>query len=290
VQDSSDDEEDVNWLDLEEECIVEDLMDRYSAGEKGEEEQIMAAMQVDSMQRSVALFRHQQWMTKKLRHSAEVCERLALRIVPASKQALIAKQAAAMKAPPKEISQSKGLLRVTIVEASKLPKLDLMRASDAYCLVFLTDQNEEPGEIVYRTEVVPHNTSPVFNEEFLFSLYSGADTVSILIYDEDHITDDDLIGSAQVSLETLDPWVPTERWVQVRNTEREDQGIKLSMMRVQLTLQPANVDLDDDSTYVSESVVTAQAAPGAPVPRDCASDMKLMDASQVSERERERER
>ena len=27
---------------------------------------------------------------------------------------------------------------VTIVEASNLPKLDLMRASDPYCLVFLT--------------------------------------------------------------------------------------------------------------------------------------------------------
>ena len=30
---------------------------------------------------------------------------------------------------------------VTIVEASNLPKLDLMRASDPYCLVFLTKWN-----------------------------------------------------------------------------------------------------------------------------------------------------
>ena len=39
----------------------------------------------------------------------------------------------------------------------------------------------------------------------------------MLIYDEDHITDDDLIGSVQVDLESLDPWVPTERWVQVQS-------------------------------------------------------------------------
>ena len=45
---------------LEEECVVEDLMDRYAAGEKGEEDQIIEAMRVDSMKRAVALFRHQQ--------------------------------------------------------------------------------------------------------------------------------------------------------------------------------------------------------------------------------------
>jgi len=36
-----------------------------------------------------AMFRHQQWITRKLHHSAEVCERLALRIVPASKQVCV---------------------------------------------------------------------------------------------------------------------------------------------------------------------------------------------------------
>ena len=41
--------------------------------------------------------------------------------------------------------------------------------------------------------------------------------MSVLIYDEDHITEDDLIGSAQVNLETLDPWVPIEQWVQVQS-------------------------------------------------------------------------
>jgi hypothetical protein len=71
----------------------------------------------------------EQWMDRKLQHAAEVCERLTLRIVPASKQAIIAKQAAAQKKAPKEVSESRGLLRVTVVEAENLPKLDLMRAS-----------------------------------------------------------------------------------------------------------------------------------------------------------------
>lgn len=262
----------MNWKNLEEECIVEDLMDRYASGEKGEEEQIINAMEVDAMKRSVALFRHQQWVNRKLKHAAEVTERLSLRIVPASKQALIAKQAAAMKAAPKEVEESKGLLRVTIVEASNLPKLDLMRATDPYGLVFLSDEGGEPGEIVYRTEVVPHNVNPVWNEEFLFSLYGGAHAVSVLLYDDDHITEDDLIGSAQVALATLDPWVPTERWVQIRHTGREDQGIKLAKLRLQLTLQPANADLEDESSAIVSS-------PGAVVSR-AAGDMKLMDADE----------
>ena len=79
------------------------------------------------------------------------------------------------------------------------------------------DERGEPGEIIYRTEVVPQNRNPVFNEEFLFSLYPGVQSVSVLIYDEDHITDDDLIGSVQVNLESLDPWVPIEQWVPVQS-------------------------------------------------------------------------
>jgi hypothetical protein len=47
--------------------------------------------------------------------------------------------------------------------------------------------------------------------------------MTVLIYDEDCITDDDLIGSCQANLSELDSWVPTELWLQVRNTEREDQ-------------------------------------------------------------------
>jgi len=255
LQDSSEDEEEIKWKTVDEECVVEELMERYASGHKGEEDQILDAMRVDSMKRAIALFRNQQWMNRKLDHSSEVCERLSLRIVPASKQASIAKQSAALKKAPTEVPESRGLLRVTVIEAQNLPMLDLMRTSDPYCLVFLTDDKGEPGEIVYRTEVVPHERNPVFNEEFLFSLYPGVQSVSVLIYDEDHITDDDLIGSAQVNLETLDPWVPIEQWVQVQNSERKDQGIKESKMRLQLTLQPANADFDtEDKKSVPSSL------------------------------------
>ena len=47
--------------------------------------------------------------------------------------------------------------------------------------------------------------------------------MAVLIYDEDCISEDDLIGSCQANLSELDSWVPTELWLQVRNTEREDQ-------------------------------------------------------------------
>ena len=213
LQDSSEDDEEINWASLEEEAIVEDLMDRYAAGEKGEEDDILEAMRVDGMKRAVALFRHQQWLDKKLKHNAEVCERLALRIVPASKQGAIARQIAALKPTTKQAEHSsQGLLRVTLIEASELPRLDLMRAIDAYCLVFLVDAEGEPGEVVYRTEIIPHSNNPIFNEEFLFSLYPGVQSLSVLVYDDDCIDADDLVGSAQIELTSLEPWVPTECW------------------------------------------------------------------------------
>ena len=44
-------------------------------------------------------------------------------------QASIAKQSAALKKAPTEVPESRGLLRVTVIEAQNLPKLDLMRVS-----------------------------------------------------------------------------------------------------------------------------------------------------------------
>ena len=37
-------------------------------------------------------------------------------------------------------------------------------------------------------------------QEFLFSLYMDVEHVSILMYDEDSITDDDLIGSVRMNI------------------------------------------------------------------------------------------
>ena len=145
-----------------------------------------------------------------------------------------------------EVHESRWLLRVTVIEAQNLRKLDLMRTTDPYCFVFLEDERGKPGEIIYRTEVVPQTRDPVFNEEFLFSLYPGVQNVSVLIYDDDPIMDDDVIGSVQVNLESLDPGVPIEKWVPVQNSERREY-IKGCKMRLQLTLQPANADFDSGS-------------------------------------------
>ena len=76
-------------------------------------------------------------------------------------QAIIAKQAAAQKTAPKEKSESRGLLRVTVVEAENLPRLDLMRTPGMrnlhlllYCSSVLAEENNASGafsEFVLRT-------------------------------------------------------------------------------------------------------------------------------------------
>jgi len=69
-------------------------------------------------------------------------------------QAIIAKQAAAQKTAPKEVSESGGLLLVKVLKGENLTRLP-----DPYCLVFLTDEKDEPGEIVCRAEVVRNGCS-----------------------------------------------------------------------------------------------------------------------------------
>ena len=42
----------------------------------------------------------------------------------------------------------RGLLRVTVVAARNLPRMDILRSTDAYCLVFLSEPYGESGATI----------------------------------------------------------------------------------------------------------------------------------------------
>lgn len=57
---------------------------------------------------------------------------------------------------PKHRPVKGGVVRVCIIEAARLPKMDLLRSIDSYVLLFLADEVGEntTGAVSFKTEVV----------------------------------------------------------------------------------------------------------------------------------------
>ncbi len=97
--------------------------------------------------------------------------------------------------------------------------LDLMRPVDPYCLLFLTDTTGSPGEVAYKTEVVPSTSTPRWNEEFTFAIDPHTIHLALTVFDHDAVSENDLIGSVMVAIADLEPWAEADEWYKIINTQ-----------------------------------------------------------------------
>ncbi|CAF1011541.1 unnamed protein product [Adineta steineri] len=73
-----------------------------------------------------------------------------------------------------------GNLSVTIVAATKLKDKDTFhRSDDAYVEIYLDENNKQ------RTKTISHETNPVWNETFEFSVGPDQDHLYVNVYDDD---------------------------------------------------------------------------------------------------------
>jgi Ca2+-dependent lipid-binding protein len=80
------------------------------------------------------------------------------------------------------------LLKVKIVEAQNLAKLDTVGLSDPYCIVNLVNSPS-----VFRTSTKANTLEPVWNEEAQFAVTNPrVDILHILVRDKDVVNDDDM--------------------------------------------------------------------------------------------------
>jgi Ca2+-dependent lipid-binding protein len=98
-------------------------------------------------------------------------------------------------------------LRLRIIEARNLPKMDISDDSDPYCTISLTGHRE-----VERTATIQNSHSPQWNESFVFDVLSyGTDVLTIQMYDSDLVSDDTM-GKLEIRLFDLPPGQRVERW------------------------------------------------------------------------------
>ncbi|EKX32754.1 hypothetical protein GUITHDRAFT_121057 [Guillardia theta CCMP2712] len=92
------------------------------------------------------------------------------------------------------------LLRVTLVRATNLPRMDLISGCDPYCVLFV---NACSGLSTFASEVLHKNVNPEWEQEFEWRMTSQTKVLSVTLWDKDDVTSDDLVGSVQVDLQQL---------------------------------------------------------------------------------------
>ncbi|XP_071789883.1 rasGAP-activating-like protein 1 isoform X1 [Asterias amurensis] len=110
-------------------------------------------------------------------------------------------------------------LCLRIGEAKDLPGKDLIsRSSDPYCLIKIDN------EVVARTATVWKTLTPFWGEEYFFHLPGGFQNLSLYIFDEDTMSEDDIIGKVSLDKEILQNCPRgIEKWLQLVKVDRDTE-------------------------------------------------------------------
>ncbi|KAL8951760.1 MAG: hypothetical protein Q9222_002281 [Ikaeria aurantiellina] len=110
-----------------------------------------------------------------------------------------------MQLDPSESINNQGNLRVDVLDADDLPAADRNGFSDPYCKFDLN------GKEIYKTKIQKKTLHPAWNEYFECPVISRtAAKFNVRVMDWDFGDKADLLGTAEINLELLDPFKPKE--------------------------------------------------------------------------------
>ncbi|KAJ3053256.1 hypothetical protein HK097_004691 [Rhizophlyctis rosea] len=124
------------------------------------------------------------------------------------------------------MSRAKGLLTVTVVRGSDLPKMDFLGSTDPFVQLTLAETAivKEPQQA--KTQVADDGKNPVWNEKVPFTGIMGGEVVKLEVYDEDSVGKADLVGTADLKVPTdrLDSEQLIDEWINVTSPKGEPAG------------------------------------------------------------------
>ena len=78
-----------------------------------------------------------------------------------------------------------GSLSLTILSASNLPKMDVIRKSDPYCVAYV---DGEVRQEIFMTETVSSCLDPTWNANIMWVLYPDVTCITIAVWDRDNVS------------------------------------------------------------------------------------------------------
>jgi len=240
-------------VDEDSQELIADLVARYAAESAAEaekeEDDTVFLLQVEHLKRELSMFRAAQHMHANIVEMEEQITQMAETVLPPEKLRAIEKPSDMLghsADTSNKKNKIKGLLRVTVVEARNLPKMDLIQSTDGYCLVFLSEPYGESvtGAVTFRTETVLNSVNPVWNADMELPIMPGATALTVAVFDFDSISKDDLVGVVHVHLAELDVWVQQDKWYPLHNHKMDDSRLKDTEIHLKITRLPDAADAE----------------------------------------------
>ena len=199
---------------------VENLIKRYGevVPDGKDDEELLDLIRTENMKRQMAMYTTQDHIRQQVEAVSDMLNAIVRCVLPAEERerlqtAMLLKQNAdgsiALDVGDILSNTNKidGTLKVTIVSAKRLPKLDIFSESDPYCALLLEEPSENGEtmvEPVGRTETKKDEPNPIWNAEFAFPLQCDNGTkLSVVLLDKDEHGGDDLIGSVPIIISDL---------------------------------------------------------------------------------------
>ncbi|CAK9182899.1 unnamed protein product [Ilex paraguariensis] len=105
-----------------------------------------------------------------------------------------------------------GILEVKLIQAKELLDKDLIGKSDPYAVVFIRPLRDR----MKTSKTINNQLNPIWNEHFEFIVEDASTQhLTLKIYDDEGIGASELIGSAQVPLQGLEPGKVKDVWLKL---------------------------------------------------------------------------
>jgi len=235
----------------DEEELIADLVERYAAESAAEaereEDDTLFLLQVEHLKRELSMFRAAQHMHANITEMEQQITQMAESVLPPDRLSGTDRKLDSLGHSLDSASKKnkiRGLLRVTVVEAKGLPAMDLFRATDAYCLVFLSEPYGESvtGAVTFRTETIKNRLDPVWNADMELPIMPGATALTVALFDFDSLTSDDMVGVVHVHLAELDVWVQQDKWFPLHNHKMDSKRLSGAEVHLKITRLPDATD------------------------------------------------
>lgn len=92
-----------------------------------------------------------------------------------------------------------GLLRINVISAKNLPKMDVIGSADPYVILKLGTRVPQEA----KTKIIFKNLNPCWEEQFVFEVTNATSTLRVEVWDHDLVGEDDPIGFFDISLKYL---------------------------------------------------------------------------------------
>ena len=136
-----------------------------------------------------------------------------------------------------------GRLKVTVVAAKHLPKLDIFSESDPYCVLLMEDRRtgcRVEHTVLANTDVRSNDANPIWNADYALSLRcTAAARLIIAVLDRDEGGNDDLLGTVRIAVAELPVSEEVDRWYRLRNdSDPTRTRNRKALLRLKVTLVP----------------------------------------------------